>query len=193
MGINNDYKKKRDSEYQDAYLNIETGDKIQTRRDADGKKHFRTVKGEKPGPPKKPGKNEYQDAYSDGRGKVIQSRRDEKGKKHYRTIRLKEQDLHELIKESVKSVLMEMNEPSQDMEAKARELVKKVKDWNVEEITDRIDYYCAEGIIYGEAEDENGEWWSFRAGGMIDDGEVVDVQYDYDIEFTAPDGTTGWI
>lgn len=74
---------------------------------------------------------------------------------------------------------------------KATELVRKVKDWSVEETTDQIDYHCEEAIVYGEAQDENGEWWSFRAGGIVDDGEVVDVAYDEDIEFETPDGFTG--
>ena len=90
-------------------------------------------------------------------------------------------------------ILSEEIEASPEMKEKAMELVYKVDDWSVEEITDRVSYHCGEGIIYGEVQDENGEWWSFRAGGVIDDGEVVEVQYDCDIEFEAPDGTKGYI
>lgn len=75
---------------------------------------------------------------------------------------------------------------------KAKELVRKVKDWSVEEITGRIDSYSAEANVYGEAQDENGEWWGFWAGGTVDCGEVVDVAYDEDIKFEAPNGFTGW-
>jgi len=75
---------------------------------------------------------------------------------------------------------------------KAKELVKKVDNWEVDEITDRIDYHCAEAGIYGEAQDENGEWWGFWAGGMVDDGEIVEVYDDYDVKFEAPNGMTGW-
>ena len=76
---------------------------------------------------------------------------------------------------------------------KAQELVHKVEHWSLEEITERYDYYCGYGVIYGEAKDENGEWWSFRAGGNFDDGEIVDVDYDNDIEFESPNGFKGTI
>jgi len=75
---------------------------------------------------------------------------------------------------------------------KAEELVHKVKHWSVEEITDRLDSYTSEANVYGEAQDENGEWWGFWAGGTVDCGEVVDVAYDEDIKFEAPNGFTGW-
>ena len=75
---------------------------------------------------------------------------------------------------------------------KAKELVRKVKDWSVEEITDRIDSYSAEANVYGEVQDKNGEWWGFWAGGTVDCGEVVDVAYNEDIKFEAPNGFTGW-
>lgn len=75
---------------------------------------------------------------------------------------------------------------------KAKELVEKVKDWSVDEITGGIDSYSAEANVYGEAQDENGEWWRFWAGGIVDSGEVVDVAYDEDIKFEAPNGFTGW-
>lgn len=76
---------------------------------------------------------------------------------------------------------------------KAQELVHKVEHWGLEEITERYDYHCGYGVIYGEAKDENGEWWSFRAGGNFDDGEIVDVDYDNDIEFESPNGFKGTI
>ncbi len=106
--------------YENQYAD-DKGNLIQSRKDSDGKKHWRTVKDpdykkEKGG---KFNKEEYSDVYSDEHGNHIQSRIDGNGKKHWKvvkkvdenakmaSVKLTESQLHKLIRESVKKALAE--------------------------------------------------------------------------------------
>ena len=116
--------------YENQYAD-DKGNLIQSRKDGDGKKHWRTVKDqdykkEKGG---KFNKEKYSDVYGDEHGNHIQSRVDGNGKKHWKvvkkvdenakmgSVKLTESQLHKLIKESVRKAFV--NEISSDMISRA--------------------------------------------------------------------------
>lgn len=79
--------KKSIGEYENQYAD-DKGISFQSRKDGDGKKHWRTVKDqnkkEKGG---KSNKEEYSDVYGDEDGNRIQSRIDGNGKKHWKVVK----------------------------------------------------------------------------------------------------------
>lgn len=177
---------KKDSEYKDAYKDNK-GNVIQSRRDAKGKKHYRTVKREEPSD--EYGKDGYRDAYRDNHGNVIQSRRDEKGKKHYRTVKLKEEYLNRLVMESVRRSL---NEMVSDFENKAREIWEECKndvDWEIADPQWFRDE-GGHGPVMGYISTEDG--WEFEAEGYgyLQGGFLGDIDIE-SVEFTSPDGQKG--